>query len=431
MTSETVDQNVKGFKVWFLGFLTINMVWVGIMPVLVPTYILEKTGSAAEVGVMMAIMALGALAVPMFTGSAEKYRSYRQIQLIAFVLMAAGFFLIGITERPLLFGLAALMTGAGMGGAHVFYTVYVVGGRYSKEAEALGLGWLNRTMVIGQFVGAALISGMLFVKLSFQLMFTITAGIVIIGLLIASVTTKSLAERVIEVSDQIANEKTKMDEKPSRHHWHETLFSKFGLVLLAVFLTHAGWQALNGQYSNYFKGAFGIEPQLAASTNSIAALLTLAVIGVYAAWLAKSGPLSLFNFMSIGRTLGAFVLVALAFILGSNANTFMIIPLVVYLLMSLLRPLHDLSSASLAARTSPGGAAQAQGIMIVSISLAIAVGNLIGGEVAQNLGWMWVPAITAAMCGSAFLIGLYGRRYRPKPVPDEEKAAALSKSLSH
>jgi predicted MFS family arabinose efflux permease len=109
----------------------------------------------------------------------------------------------------------------------------------------------------------------------------------------------------------------------------------------------------------------------------------------------------------------------------------MIIPLAVYLLMSLLRPLHDLSSASLAARTSPGGAAQAQGIMIVSISLAIAVGNLIGGEVAQNLGWMWVPAITAVMCGSAFLIGLYGRRYRPKPVPDEEKAAAISRPMSH
>jgi hypothetical protein len=72
------------------------------------------------------------------------------------------------------------------------------------------------------------------------------------------------------------------------------------MTILAILLVYGGWQALNGQYSNYFYGAFGIEPELSASANSLGALLGIVTVGFFAKWLAKSGALPQFNFHALG-----------------------------------------------------------------------------------------------------------------------------------
>jgi hypothetical protein len=71
------------------------------------------------------------------------------VQLVCLLQFGISYFLIGFTQRPLLFGLLALLTGVGVGGASVFSTVYIVAGGYSEEAQAHALALGSRLWLVG------------------------------------------------------------------------------------------------------------------------------------------------------------------------------------------------------------------------------------------------------------------------------------------
>jgi hypothetical protein len=71
-----------------ISFL-LAIVWVGIHPVLVPTFVISQTGSATDVALVLSLMSLGALAVPLLTGVADKYRAHREVQLICLLLFGS------------------------------------------------------------------------------------------------------------------------------------------------------------------------------------------------------------------------------------------------------------------------------------------------------------------------------------------------------
>lgn len=189
------DSNIAGFKVFYLITFLLAMVWVGIQPVLIPTFILSQTGSAADVALVLALMSLGALSVPLVTAVADRYRAPREVQLVCLLLFGISYFLIGFTQRPLLFGLLALLTGVGVGGASVFSTVYIVAGGYSEEAQAHALALGSRLWLVGQVIGAALVAGMLVANLPFQVMFAVTAAILVISLAVAYWTTRPISSQ--------------------------------------------------------------------------------------------------------------------------------------------------------------------------------------------------------------------------------------------
>lgn len=225
---------------------------------------------------VLALMSLGASAVPLVTGIADRYRAHREMQLVCLLMFGISYLPIAFTQRPLLFALLALLTGIGVGGASVFSTVYIVAGGYSEEAQAHALAPGSRLWLVGQVIGAALIASMLAADLPFQVMFAAAAVILVITLVIAYLTTKPLAERVLATADQPAASKGQAEGTDVEVYDRKAvLFSPFGMVILAILLVYGGWQALNGQYSNYFYGVFGIEPELSAAANSLGALLAL------------------------------------------------------------------------------------------------------------------------------------------------------------
>lgn len=64
-TENKFDTLITGFKPICLIDFFVAMVWVGISPVLLPSYILSVTGSATVVALMLSLMSPGAFAVPM------------------------------------------------------------------------------------------------------------------------------------------------------------------------------------------------------------------------------------------------------------------------------------------------------------------------------------------------------------------------------
>ena len=61
MSNDTLNETQGGFQPWHLINLFFGLMWPGMFFVLVQTYVLEVTGSAADAGLVMGIIGLGAL----------------------------------------------------------------------------------------------------------------------------------------------------------------------------------------------------------------------------------------------------------------------------------------------------------------------------------------------------------------------------------
>lgn len=406
-----------GFQLWHLVNFFFGLIWPGMFYVLAQTYIMEITGSAADAGLVMGIIGLGALAAPVFGGLADRYRAHRPIQILAFSIAAVGIFIMGFAENEMFFMLAAILVGVGLSPGIMINNVYALASGLSKEAEAASVASLQRMMFIGQIVGGFAIAGLLQSGLSFKVLFAINAGVALICMLLAVFGARSVAARVAEVAAKRV-EKANADAPAGKFSLGDIFKSTFGLVLLAIFLNHLGWTGIVGQYTNFFKGAFGIDPSVTSSVNSIAVLLSLVVIGFAGKWMGKSGPLPVASVGMALRVVLALALAAIGWALGGVSGA-LVLPLLVWTAFRLVNPLIELANPVLAARTAVGGATQAQALMTAAFALAIALGNFLNGQLAENFGWMALPWQTVVFCTLAFLVTHFGIRPRLKEGSNE------------
>ena len=237
----------------------------------------------------------------------------------------------------------------------------------------------------------------------------------LIAFVFSLLTTKSLEARLhVTMDQQEATSKQAEETDKITLNLKEQLLSPFGKVLIGVFLVYAGWQALNGQYSNYFLGAFGIDPEISASANAIGALLGVVFVGYYAKWFTKSGGLPQFNFHALMRVIGGIVLVVLALVLVFGSRPAVALPMLVYILLMQLRPVQDIAYASMAARTAVGGATLSQSLVGLAFAFGAITGNISSGFVADTFGWAWVPVAMVVLAGLALIMGVSSRKIRDR-----------------
>ena len=408
MSNSAPKEMQGGFQPWHLINFFFGLMWPGMFFVLVQTYVLEVTGSAADAGLVMGIIGLGALATPVFGGLADRYRAHRPAQVLAFSMIIAGILLMGFAQDRMFFVLAAILIGFGLAPGSMISNVYAVASGLSQEAEARTVASLKRMTFMGQILGGLAIAGLLFVDLPFQVLFLISAGVAAACLFLAWFTTRSVAAQVAELAGQRV-EKAHKAAAPGKFSLGDILKSTFGLVLLAVFLNQQGWSGLFSQFINFFSGAFGITPSITSVVNSVAILINLFIIGWVGAWMGKAGPVPVAS-AGIGlRAALALALAAVGWAFGGTSGAIaMVLPLLVWVALRQLIPLVGMSAPVLAARTAPGGAAQAQALLIAVFALSSAFGSLLSGQLAENVGWLALPRQTVVFCALAFLVVRFG-----------------------
>jgi hypothetical protein len=112
------------------------------------------------------------------------------------------------------------------------------------------------------------------------------------------------------------------------------------------------------------------------------------------------------------RVIGALILIGLGLLFVSNQFQTPWLPVLIYILLMQLRPVQDVAYPILAARLATSGASIAQGFLILGAAFGAVVGILGAGYVAEEIGWIWVPAVMAIMCGLAFILGLRARKFQ-------------------
>ncbi len=414
-TTGSNQQNEGGFQVWHLIGFFFGLLWPAMFYVLTQTYVLDVTGSAADAGLVLAMMGMGAVAAPVFGSLADRYRAHRPIQIFSLALVILGMLVMGFAQDQLFFTLAAIMVGVGLAPVAMINTVYVVAAGLSPEAEARALGWVQRLTFAGVILGGFAIGGLLRLReqgaVSYTTLFVICAAAMGVALLLAVFATGRVAARVGKMAVKRA-EQANQDAPPGKFSLGDMVKSTFGLGMLVIFLVHVGWIGMAGQYVNFLNGAFDVSPSIASSVNSVAVFLSLFVIGFTGKWLGGAGPVPVLTAGMVGRAIGALAMVAIGWVVGGVGGAAMVLALLVWVALRLINPFTEMGNPVLAARTALDGAAQAQAVMIAVFALAITVGNILVGQLAENVGWMALPWQTVFFSFLAFLVMWFGVRPR-------------------
>lgn len=85
-----------GLEGWFSAHFAYGIVQIVFIPMMVPSFILARTGSATDAGLAMGLFGLAGLFAPVIGMLADKYKAHRLAQLFGMVsyLLAGACFLV-------------------------------------------------------------------------------------------------------------------------------------------------------------------------------------------------------------------------------------------------------------------------------------------------------------------------------------------------
>jgi MFS family permease len=398
MTAGSEPPTQQSFEWWYVAHLIFGIVYMGFVPILVPLYVLQETNSAAEAGVVMAIIGLGALAAPAIGGFADKYLAHRIAQLGGLIALALGGFLFALVKDDLMFAIAAILIGLGVATLMMINPTFIIGAGLEQDLESKRLTRLNQTAIVGQLIGGLLVARLTQLGLSFQMRFLVMAVVPVIGFVVVAATNKKAAER-LKIQIQA---KTEVIEGSQKVSLGTILFSMFGLFLVAMMVNGLGQAALESQYPNYMQSVFKIDPAFSAAALSVAAIANLILLIFAGRWMARSGPNPLFLASLVLRLAAAVVLIALA-MLGESSP---LLPLGMYVLLLIGIAWVDLVGPALTGRLSVGSMGASQGFLMGCLALGSALGSLLGGWTAESIGFQLLPWVTVLGVAAALVLGI-------------------------
>ncbi|MGR5091761.1 MFS transporter [Vibrio maritimus] len=403
--------NKLGIELWFSSHLAYGFVQLVFIPVILPAFVAERTGSLANAGIAMGFFGIAGLLAPVIGWLADRFKAHRYVQVMGmggYVLAGACFIFAG-HDLPLMLAGSALF-GIGSATLLMLNPVFITFAGLDSKTEAIKLGRLIQVSIIGTLLGGGLIAMLMDAQVGYEVCFGVMMVIISMLAFITLVSNKQAGQRVLDYALQQSElqQSAQPQEAQQRVNNEETgssllsiLRSRFGLFLFAVGALCAGQGIFQAQYPNLMGEAFLVPQSIAAATLSISAVLGLVVVLFAERYSSVKGPIALFRVCTIVSVL---VALGLVMIIKSPSEVFYLIPvaLVVTYLQGIT--LTDMSSPAVACRLSTCGGGYTQGLMMFFISIGFAFGSGISGFIAESLGWAAVPFAIMLLTALAMVI---------------------------
>jgi predicted MFS family arabinose efflux permease len=380
----------------------------------------DVTGNAADAGIVMAIISLAAVLGPVLGGFADKYRAHRLILSLGVLGMAVGFFMYSISaDAKALYALDAIFLGVSVAAINAVGPVFIVGAGLSQALQAKRLTTFNLLAPVGQVIGGAIMAGAASAGMSFGNRFLIAAGFMLLTAVITWFSSAKPAKRIILPED-----------KPDEYHeggkksfgLKQMFISTFGLYLLILVLSSTGNNGINAQIANILPNVYGIDAATTSGLISLAGLLNILFFFVAGAWLGRSGAMPDFTTGNIMRLVGA---IGLA-VLGMVAKSPILLVAASMQIFYQANPFVRLTQPVLAMRFSTIPPGQATGWVIGAAALGSFFGSLIGGWLADTVGFNAINWMGAIAVGAAVLLIFFGLWPAERKKRAAERVAAES-----
>jgi len=417
-TNNTQSAPGPAFEWWMFSFIAAGAGWSAFIALLIPPYITGVTGNAADAGIVMAIISLAAVLAPVLGGFADKYRAHRLVLSLGVLGLALGFVAYAFSaESNAIYALDAILLGVSIAAVNAVGPVFVIGAGLSQALQAKRLTVLNLLQPVGQVIGGAIMAAAS--GLDFSARFWIAAGVMLVSFVITWFASAEPAKRIIL-----------HENKPDEHHetqrksfgLKQVLISSFGLYLLILTLSSMGNNGINAQIANILPNVYGMDERTTSSLISLAGLLNIGLFFVAGGWMARSGGMTVFTAGTVIRLVGALGMAVVGLVAGSPiliAAAFMQILYQSNPFVRLTQPVVGVRFA-----TIPAGAAS--GWVIAAAAAGSFLGSLIGGILANSIGFNAINWMAALAVGTAALLIFVGLWPAERTKRTDEEAAATT-----
>ena len=382
------------FQPWMFSNVAIGAGFAAFIALLVPPYITQATGSASDAGVVMALISLAAVAGPAFGGIADRYNAHRYVLVGGMAAMTVALLAFGVASGDSEFQVIdALIMGLGVAGASAVAPVFIVSAGLSEELQARRLTAFSVAFPAGQVVGGMMLAAAAQADWSFSQRFYL--GAVVLGACTLIVWFTSAAPTAaIVLDDDVSNDGDEDAEQTRRTGLGGVIFSLFGLYILVLVLSSVANNGINSQIANILPNLYGISETTTSSLISLAGLLNIGLFFAAGKAMTRYGPLAPFLAGNVMRFGGALCLGLLGLMTSASV-------LLVAAAMQLLyqgSPFVRLPQNVLAVRFAPIPSGQANGWVIAGSAMGSFIGSLLGGWLADEIGFNainWMGAIAA------------------------------------
>ncbi|MCJ2377968.1 MFS transporter [Vibrio sp. ZSDZ34] len=406
-----------GLEGWFSAHFAYGIVQIVFIPMMVPSFILARTGSATQAGLAMGLFGIAGLLAPLIGLLADKFKAHRLTQalgLIAYMLAGASFVVAG--ENFTAMAIGSVLFGAGSAIMLMLNPVFITFAGHDTKTEAMKLGRMSQVLIVGSLLSGIGLAAVTDAGWSYEARFIAMIVAVAVLFVITIATNKKAAQRIIDNADAMAEANKEDAPKVSLF---KVLFSNFGLFLVAVGILCAGQGAFQAQYPNLLENGYGVAQSLSAATLSVAAVLGLLVLVLAEKYVAKFGSISLFK-------LCALISIAVIGVLYFIAEAALVLPYVLPLALVLVYlqgiTITDMISPAIAARLTLVGGGYTQGLMMFFISLGFGLGSVVSGVAVDGYGWSALPLAILGLTVVSYICILIVARKQKTVVAKEQVA---------
>jgi MFS family permease len=391
---------------------------------LIPPFVSDAGGDASTAGIVMAIIALGALGGPPIGAFADRYSAHRIVMVGGIAGMALSFVAYALSaDNSALYALDAILMGISVAAVSATAPVFIVGAKLDQKTEAKQMTTLQLMMPAGQLVGGLILAGI--TGWSFANRFWLGAGIVAVSFVVVWFTTGNVSQRLkLATADKTT---TAQDGDRKKIGLKQVLFSTFGIYFAVLVFTSIANNGVNAQIANIMPNVYGIDAKTTSALISLAGLLNIVLYFPAGRWMARKGPFPPFMAGIVGRMVAGLGMGVVGLMTDNKA----LLGAAFMQLMYQAAPFVRLAQPGLAVRFATFPAGQASGWVIAGSAIGSFVGSLLGGYLADAFGYNavnWMAA--AAGAGAALILFLWlrpaERRMREDgespsdPLPDDE-----------
>ena len=402
-----------GLEWWYNAHFTFGAIQNVFIPILIPTFVLETTGSVGPAGIMLAIIGLGGLTAPIIGGLADKYQAHRWAQLVALLAYAVGGLLFAYADGSLPFSYAgSACFGVGSATLLMINPAFIVAAGFSQNDEAKRLARLNQTLIFGQLVAGLGLAALTSAGVTYQSRFLMITGVALVSLVLTAATNKEAAQRILTEAPGAENSKSGVADLK------RIILSVFGLFLLAVMFAQFANSSLSGQFPTYMQQVFSIDPSVSSITLSVSSVVTLISLGMVGRWMAQRGPAPVWltGMLMYLATGAVFIALSVGF-----DKVWPYLPLGLYIVYLQALAWQDMVQPALAARASTAGAATTQGFLLFVVASSYAFVSILSAEAADAFGFGSLAWIVLAGAVMAFIVGRIAIRQMSKETKYNDK----------
>jgi MFS family permease len=404
----------KWVEPWYFSYALLGAMLAGLAPILLPLAV-SRTGTPAEVGLVMAAFNLGGLAAPLWGGLADRYRLHRLLLVGGLLVVTAGMALFAFSQSASAWLVLALVQGIGVAAASTVANLFIVE-EHDRSEWDVRIGWLQTFYGAGQVAG--LLAAGILSRFNLNAGLLVAAGVTALAAVLGWLTTRTPPKKseTRPVLLQAAPHGEWAMNSPQRmyhflnlnglKHLGEVVRSSFGLFIALWLISFAGAAGVFSLFPVWMEKVYSVNSTVSSTGFALAAALGLALYTPAGNWTRRfgAGPV-----LRIGMAVRLLAFLGLL-ILGVSGLPLGWLALILFMLIVLAWSPITVSGTDWAARLSTIGEGEGLGVFNAATAVAGVAGSVLGGWAAGQWGYPAVSILGAV----GVVIGLVLSTRMPK-----------------